>query len=513
MGHYLTKDEGDDPDTYSLTYAGLQVARGVAAGTYIESVDWDPVSLPEPCPFCAQSALELRGRDSLTTVACDGCDRDVHSLPFQPGGFRSHDEASLPRASDIHHRYRISLMADGNCPECGGAVGARGDVVGDDSETDSSAQPPLARVSLDCGTCGYALRCPVTVAVLDPPAVVAFAHDHGASLDDRPICNVGPEWAERVVSTDPLAVRVTLELDDELLSLFVGRDLTVAHESRRPLGEPVGTDIESVAEAEEVEAKRDGRTDSDSAAARVGPLLQQVQFLDTARQFLARERPVAPRPGVDVSRAHPDGVEFAGPAVLRRHRPQCEVERLVERVVLVVLLLESLLDGLAVRADGDGLPLVGGSRGVRLEQAGRPALVDTTDEQGHTERPCTASLGVLLDVVGDGLCQALDGHRLFVPEPFDLCLSAGEVDQLAGIRGVARAGDAEVVVYLVYLLDAVGDLKRRADPAPGDEDDPVVGPDTDARRATLHRLTCVLDLVEPTVRREDGDTAVVRLLL
>ena len=275
VGHYLTKEEGegDDPDTYSLTYAGLQVARGVAAGTYTESVDRDPVSLPEPCPFCADAALELRVRDNVTTVACVACDRDVLSLPFPPGGFRSHDEASLPRAFDTHHRHRISLMADGNCPECGGAVDGRVDLVGGDSEGEGAEEPdeetgsPLARASLDCGTCGYALRCPVTVAVLDHPAVVAFAHDHGAALDDRPIWNVGPEWAERVVSTDPLAVRVTLELDDELLSLFVGRDLTVGHESRRPLDERVGTDVESVAETEEVEADRDGPADSDSAAA------------------------------------------------------------------------------------------------------------------------------------------------------------------------------------------------------------------------------------------------------
>jgi len=280
VGHYLTKEEaeGDDSDTYSLTYAGLQVARGVAAGTYTESVDREPVSLAEPCPFCAEAALELRVRDNLTTVACDACARDVLSLPFPPGGFRSHDEETLPRAFDTHHRHRIALMSEGNCPECGGAVSGTVDLVGADGTGadgdgddggDSEAGPPVARAELDCGTCGYALRCPVTVAVLDHPAVVAFAHEHGTSMDERPIWNVGPGWAERVVSTDPLAVRVTLELDDELLSLFVGRDLTVGHEARRQLGEPVETaSAERATEREEsVEAERDGRVDSDSAAA------------------------------------------------------------------------------------------------------------------------------------------------------------------------------------------------------------------------------------------------------
>lgn len=278
VGHYLTKTEGegDEPDTYSLTYAGLQVARGVAAGTYTESVDREPVSLEEPCPFCAETALELRVRDNLTTVGCGACDREVLSLPFPPGGFRSHDEESLPRAFDTHHRHRIALMSDGNCPECGGAVAGGIELVeGDESDAETADGnengngAPVARAALDCGTCGYALRCPVTVAVLDHPAVVAFAHEHDAPLDERPIWNVGPEWAERVVSTDPLAVRVTLELDDELLSLFVGRDLTVGHEARRSLEEPVeASNAEIPAEREEpVDAERDGRADSDSAAA------------------------------------------------------------------------------------------------------------------------------------------------------------------------------------------------------------------------------------------------------
>jgi hypothetical protein len=76
------------------------------------------------------------------------------------------------------------------------------------------------------------LRCPVTLAVRSHPAVVAFAHHHGVSVRARPIWNVGEEWGERVVSTDPLVIRVTLDLGGETLTLFVGRDLTVGWKTR-----------------------------------------------------------------------------------------------------------------------------------------------------------------------------------------------------------------------------------------------------------------------------------------
>jgi hypothetical protein len=139
VGQFLRREAGggDEPDTYSLNYAGLQVVRGLAADTHTESVDRAPVPLDNPCPFCAvtgdeagdgaanragDGALELRVRDSQAIVGCGACGQDVLSLPFPPGGFRSHDEDSLLGAFDTDHRHHIALMIDGNCPECAGSV-------------------------------------------------------------------------------------------------------------------------------------------------------------------------------------------------------------------------------------------------------------------------------------------------------------------------------------------------------------------------------------------------------
>jgi hypothetical protein len=265
VGPYLRKR---DDETYELTYAGLQVGRGLAAGTYTDSVDREPVELDESCPLCEETELSLHVTDNVATVGCGACDRELLALPFPPGGFRSHDADALPRAFDRHHRHRIGLMADGNCPECGGRVEGHVDLTGEEdgasgeSRTDASdteGAPPRALASLDCSSCGYALGCPVTLTTLSHPAVVSFFHDHGVDLRERPIWNVGPEWRERVVSIDPLAVRVSATLDGETLALYVGRDLSVVHTDRAG-GDDDAAGTVGAAPAADAEADRDAET-------------------------------------------------------------------------------------------------------------------------------------------------------------------------------------------------------------------------------------------------------------
>ena len=269
VGPYLRKR---DDETYELTYAGLQVGRGLAAGTYTESVDREPVELAEACPLCGETDLSLRVTDNVATVGCGACDRELLALPFPPGGFRSHEAESLPGAFDRHHRHRIALMADGNCPECGGRVEGHAEVAGetDSSGTDAEGEAPIRILaSLDCAACGYALGCPVTLTALAHPAVVSFFHDHGVDLRERPIWNVGPEWGERVVSADPLAVRVSATLDGETLALYVGRDLSVVHADRAggddDANETVGS-ARSEADVEVPETDRGAEAATEEAA-------------------------------------------------------------------------------------------------------------------------------------------------------------------------------------------------------------------------------------------------------
>lgn len=245
VGPYLRKVEGmEDPGEvedgrhgvgYELTHAGREVARALAAGTYAPRPDRS-VPIGEPCPRCGEAGLSGEASDGVLAIGCGACGRSVLSLTV-PAGVADGEE--VPEAFDRHHRHRLAAFADGRCPECGGRV-EREVVPAGDSRDGSAARadaedhtdPDRVQATFSCGQCGHGLRAPVTLAVMDHPAVVAFYHDHGRTPDDRPIWNVGSEWAESVLSRDPLCVRVVADLAGDTLALYVDRNLSVQEVQR-----------------------------------------------------------------------------------------------------------------------------------------------------------------------------------------------------------------------------------------------------------------------------------------
>jgi hypothetical protein len=254
-GQFVEKT-GDEDDQYALTYAGSQVARAIVAGTYTDRVSFDPVPTGDSCPLCESGDLAAACEANYVTVACTDCDRAILTLPLPPGAHRNrnadaHDDSDASPGSDPdsdperllatfdrHHRHRLSVMSDGVCPECAATMDA---TIARPPESVTERLPDeeaeRAQVRLDCQQCGCRLHCPVTLAVLEHPAVVAFYHDNGENVRDRPIWNVGPEWRETVVSDDPWCVRVSTRLDEEVLDLFVAGDCSVAATRRRTVDE------------------------------------------------------------------------------------------------------------------------------------------------------------------------------------------------------------------------------------------------------------------------------------
>ncbi|MFP8958197.1 ArsR family transcriptional regulator [Natrialbaceae archaeon A-CW3] len=272
VGPFLRKVEPDEASSndadgrrepgYEFTYAGLKMARAIQTGAYTRRIDSSPIELDDPCPFCTRDlssasrpasasvpvdappvstetesthehdhdheppALEAQTADNVVTIACPVCDRHVLRLQFPPSGLESHGD-DLPDAFDRHHRYRLTTMGDGVCPECGGDVVSRvaspSDAVDVNKQADAAddRDPTPPQVVHACNQCQHELRCPVTLSVLEHPSVISFYHDYGIDIRDRPLWNVGPEWAETVLSRDPLCVRVVAERDDDVLALYV----------------------------------------------------------------------------------------------------------------------------------------------------------------------------------------------------------------------------------------------------------------------------------------------------
>ena len=235
-----------DEDEYELTNAGRAVARAIRAGTFTDSVDRSPTALDERCPFCDEQALEAVVTDNVTDVRCAACDAPLLDMSFPPSGYATRDTDELPGAFDAYHRLRIRSFAAGVCPDCGASVTTSIDRVpakpGVEEELETEAETERPLVSFACDGCGLELRCPVALTVLDHPSVVSFYHDHSIDVGDRPIWNVGPEWREQLVSTDPTCIRVTTRLTEpgEVLHLYVAEDLRVVDHRREGIPDDGG---------------------------------------------------------------------------------------------------------------------------------------------------------------------------------------------------------------------------------------------------------------------------------
>ena len=232
-GRFVRKDE----DGYRLTHAGRRAARATRTNAYAEQADFDPIDLAEECPLCREARLTASCADGYVTVACGRCDRSILTLPLPPGGEDTPPEA-LVESLDRHTRSRLSLASEGSCPACAGSVEAGIDSPPDGlaeelaEEDERAGEEERVQAHFACSICGWHLASPVALALLDHPAVVSFYHEHDRDVRERPVWNVGDEWRETVLSTDPWCVQVSTRLDDQVLSLLVGRDLTVVETER-----------------------------------------------------------------------------------------------------------------------------------------------------------------------------------------------------------------------------------------------------------------------------------------
>ena len=127
----------------------------------------------------------------------------------------------------------------------------------------------------------------------------------------------------------------------------------------------------------------------------------------------------------------------------------------------MVLLFESRHGCLLTRAEGIGLPLGVGARGIRGVQL-RASFVNTANQEGDTigsgHRLALAAFVALTEVdgdVGDGLSDGLHSHRLVEVEGVVLRLHTTVVNQDAGVAHDTTHGTSNMAVDFDEFLAAL----------------------------------------------------------
>lgn len=238
VGHFVRRVEGG----YELRSAGQHVVRAVLAGAMTSDPSFEPTEIDANCPYCG-ATVEAWYEDERFTARCTACPGAVGTGSEHPPGtflryevppaaLRGRTPEEVLAAAHVLYDAKLTALLEGVCPECGAVADRSIDVCPDhDASEDDACEACGSRhevwIDAVCRNCRYARRFVAWFAVATTPAVVSFLHDHGAPWDRVPFAKLTWENAhyvdaitESVASTDPLRVRVTVDLDATLEVVF-----------------------------------------------------------------------------------------------------------------------------------------------------------------------------------------------------------------------------------------------------------------------------------------------------
>jgi hypothetical protein len=232
----------DTDDGYRLSGAGKQIARTVIAVSGGEHVDFS-TRLDQDCPLCS-APMTAAYDDQWIRISCTECDGVFgDKAPEGSVFFSSYPAAGLagrtPDEALETGFYRcmldITYMMRDVCRECAGSISTSISVC-DDHQT--REREPCAHCGTRfpvwtdqrCDTCGYAKRLPVEPFVLTLSPVVGFLDNEGTDVlapAFTEILKLLQNGVETTVTEDPFRVSVTIEGQDEALSVSLDGDMNV----------------------------------------------------------------------------------------------------------------------------------------------------------------------------------------------------------------------------------------------------------------------------------------------
>lgn len=215
--HFLERtDEG-----YVLQRPGSVAVRLVRAGRLTDDGHLLESAVGD-CLRCGGELVLAYDPSQFGVVACRDCRRWFVRWLLPPGALAGRDASGIATVLDERCRSARRLGNAGVCPLCTGPMSAN---LTQDDQFDHPAA-----LSYACESCACEFDSTVGAALVGHPAVVAFHHDHGIDVTDRPLWELPVAFDPDLVSvldSGPPRVELARTLAGDRLRCIVGEDGTV----------------------------------------------------------------------------------------------------------------------------------------------------------------------------------------------------------------------------------------------------------------------------------------------
>lgn len=212
VGRFVERVDGG----YRLSTAGWRLAGAIVSGGLTASLAPATVPVEGACTECG-GPLDASTRAGGVTVECRECGF-VETDPDVPAAaLAGRPSTELGRTVGRYIRRMEVDAAHGFCPNCDGSVDRGVVTPGDEAAPDwFDGAAADAIVVTDCEHCSYWWHAMPPIAALVEPSVVAFHHEHGVDLRERPWWTLeGVTVGAAELTQNPRRVRVPMELDGD----------------------------------------------------------------------------------------------------------------------------------------------------------------------------------------------------------------------------------------------------------------------------------------------------------
>lgn len=242
--HFVAKTD----DGYRLTAGGKRVARTVVAVSDGEAAGF-PCDLGVDCPFCGGRVTANYG-DQRLVVRCNECggkygddapEGALSVMGFPAAGLTDRALEEVLERGLYRCMLDIAYLMHGVCRECAGSIATSVSVCDDHGEADgplcgTCETPYEVWAEQRCERCGLSKRLPVELFVMGLAPVIGFLYDHDVDVFEPSYQEINAcvnSLYTVSVAQDPFRIHVTIEVDEEELSLTLDDALTVVEVSRQ----------------------------------------------------------------------------------------------------------------------------------------------------------------------------------------------------------------------------------------------------------------------------------------